>query len=40
MNGLTIVGFALVFYVAAYFIYGRWLAKSWGIDPKGGDTGT
>ena len=32
MNGLTLVGFALVAFVAAYFLYGRWLVRTWGID--------
>lgn len=34
MNGLTLVGFALVAFVAAYFLYGRWLVRTWGIDPS------
>lgn len=34
MNGLMLVGFAMVAFVAAYFLYGRWLVKTWGIDPK------
>ena len=33
MNGLMLVGFAMVAFVAAYFLYGRWLVKTWGIDP-------
>jgi len=32
MNGLTIVGAAILIYVVAYFTYGRWLEKTWGID--------
>lgn len=32
MNGLTLVGLALVVFVAAYLFYGRWLARTWGID--------
>jgi len=32
MNGLTIVGAAILIYVGAYFTYGRWLEKTWGID--------
>ena len=34
MNGLMLVGFAMAAFVAAYFLYGRWLVKTWGIDPK------
>ncbi len=34
MNGLTIVGAAIVILIAAYAGYGRWLVKTWGIDPK------
>lgn len=34
MNGLTIVGIAAVFFISAYLLYGRWLVKKWGIDPK------
>ena len=34
MNTLVIVLIAAVALVAAYALYGRWLAKKWGIDPK------
>ena len=34
MNTLVIVLIAEVVLVAAYLLYGRWLAKKWGIDPK------
>ena len=34
MNGLTLVGIAIVVLVSAYLFYGRWLAKTWGIDPS------
>lgn len=34
MNTLVIVLIAAVCLVAAYVLYGRWLAKKWGIDPK------
>ena len=34
MNTLVIVLIAAVCLVAAYALYGRWLAKTWGIDPK------
>lgn len=32
MNGLILVAIALVVLTGGYLIYGRWLAKSWGID--------
>ena len=32
MNGLTLVGIAIVVLLLAYLLYGRWLAKTWGID--------
>ena len=34
MTGLMLVGIALVWFAGAYLIYGRWLVKTWGIDPK------
>ena len=34
MNSLTIVAIAIVVLVAGYALYGRWLAKTWGIDPN------
>ena len=34
MNGLMLVGLALVVFVAAYLLYGRWLVHTWGIDPQ------
>ncbi len=34
MNGLTLIGIAIVFFIAAYLLYGRWLANTWGIDPN------
>jgi carbon starvation protein len=34
MNTLVIVLIAAVVLVAAYLLYGRWLAKKWGIDSK------
>ena len=34
MNTLVIVLIAAVVLVAAYLLYGRWLAKKWEIDPK------
>ena len=34
MNTLVIVLIAAVVLIAAYLLYGRWLAKKWGIDPK------
>ncbi|MBR4694860.1 MAG: carbon starvation protein A [Selenomonadaceae bacterium] len=32
MNGLTIVGGSILVFLAAYLCYGRWLARTWGID--------
>ena len=32
MNGLTIVVFAIIIFICAYIIYGRWLVRTWGID--------
>lgn len=34
MNGLTLVGIAAAVLLFAYLFYGRWLAKTWGIDPS------
>ena len=34
MNSLVIVAIAMVCLIAAYTLYGRWLAKKWGIDPN------
>ena len=34
MNGLTMMAIALVVLGGAYLIYGRYLEKKWGIDPK------
>ena len=34
MNGLVMVGLAIIVLAGAYLIYGRWLANKWGIDPK------
>ena len=34
MNGLTIIGIAIVLFASAYLFYGRWLVKKWGIDPN------
>ena len=34
MNGLTLVGIAIVVLGLAYLLYGRWLVKTWGIDPS------
>lgn len=33
MNGLIMMLIALVVLIGAYLLYGRWLAKTWGIDP-------
>ena len=34
MNGLVIFLIGIVALSAGYLLYGRWLAKKWGIDPK------
>lgn len=34
MTGLTLVGIAIVVFAAAYLGYGRYLVRTWGIDPK------
>ncbi len=34
MNGLLLLTLSMVALAAAYVIYGRYLEKTWGIDPK------
>ncbi len=34
MNGVVMMLAALIILIAAYILYGGWLAKKWGIDPK------
>lgn len=34
MTGLMLLGIAMVVCAGGYFLYGRWLVKIWGIDPK------
>jgi carbon starvation protein len=34
MTGLTLLGIALAVCASGYFLYGRWLTKIWGIDPR------
>lgn len=34
MNGITIILISAVVLIIGYLGYGRWLAKSWGVDPK------
>lgn len=34
MNGLALLGIAAVLFVLAYLVYGRYLVKTWGIDPN------
>jgi carbon starvation protein len=34
MNGLTLVCLSIVIFACAYLLYGRWLVKTWGIDPN------
>ena len=34
MNGILMMVIALVVLIGAYLVYGRYLAKTWGVDPK------
>ena len=34
MNGVVLVTCAIVILAVAYRFYGKWLAKTWGIDPN------
>lgn len=34
MNGVSVILIAAVVLIIGYVVYGRWLAKSWGVDPK------
>lgn len=34
MNGVVIILIAIIVLAAGYLLYGRWLTKKWGIDPK------
>ena len=34
MNGLLMIGIAIVVLGGAYLLYGRWLVKTWGIDTE------
>ncbi len=34
MNGITIMIISLAVLLLAYVLYGRWIAKKWGVDPK------
>ena len=34
MNGVMLVGCAIIIFFFAYRLYGRWLTKTWGIDSK------
>lgn len=34
MNGILMIIIAVVVLGGAYLLYGRWLAKKWGVDPK------
>ena len=34
MNGITIMIISLAVLFLAYILYGRWIAKKWGVDPK------
>ena len=33
MSAIVLILLSIVIFVAAYFTYGKWLAKQWGIDP-------
>ena len=32
MNGIMVVGCAIIIFFLAYRIYGRWLLHTWGVD--------
>ncbi len=34
MNGITIMIISLAVLLVAYILYGKWIAKKWGVDPK------
>lgn len=34
MNGLLLLAIAAALLLIAYLVYGRYLVKTWGIDPK------
>lgn len=34
MNGITLMVIGIVVLLAGYLVYGRWLAKTWGVDPN------
>ena len=34
MNGIMLVGSAIIIFFLAYRLYGRWLLKTWGFDPN------
>lgn len=34
MNGITMLSIAIIIFLAGYFIYGKWLARTWGIDAQ------
>ncbi len=34
MNGITIMIISLAVLLLSYILYGRWIAKKWGVDPK------
>lgn len=34
MNGITIMLISIAVLLLAYILYGRWIAKKWGVDPK------
>ena len=34
MNGITLMLISIAVLLLAYILYGRWIAKKWGVDPK------
>ena len=34
MNAVVLILLAIVIFVVAYLTYGRYLAKTWGLDPS------
>ena len=34
MNGVIMLGLAIIIFITGYFTYGKWLARTWGINPQ------
>ncbi|WP_196598736.1 carbon starvation protein A [Pectinatus frisingensis] len=34
MNGVIMLGLAIIIFITGYFTYGKWLAHTWGINPQ------